>query len=118
MGDFLSEAYMFTWIPIYEETAKKVLEYEHRQRELIALLSRVRDKGVPTISLTDRLGSGRTAEFREVDPFTFFASFNRQVTDENRVEILREIKDAWGLESELPSDFDGIPVVQNLRSWF
>ena len=32
--------------------------------------------------------------------------------------ILSEIKQKFGLTSPLPEDFDGIPVVNNQRSWF
>jgi 5-methylcytosine-specific restriction enzyme B len=54
----------------------------------------------------------------EIDPFTFFSAFNRQIRDENRIAILAQVKKHFGLQSPLPSDFDGIPVVNNQSSWF
>jgi hypothetical protein len=37
---------MFTWIPIHEETAKRLLEYQHRSQELVALLDRMKQQGL------------------------------------------------------------------------
>jgi 5-methylcytosine-specific restriction enzyme B len=54
----------------------------------------------------------------EIDPFTFFAHFNRQIREENRIAILAQVKKHFRLQSPLPSDFEGIPVVNNQSTWF
>ncbi|MGA9472803.1 MAG: hypothetical protein WBV36_10085 [Terriglobales bacterium] len=54
----------------------------------------------------------------EIDPFTFFGVFNRGIRPERRIEIFRAIKERFGVHAQLPSDFDGIPILNNLRSWF
>jgi hypothetical protein len=54
----------------------------------------------------------------EIDPFTFFAVFNRQIKEKNRKEILLAIMDYLGVQSPLPSDFSGLPTVNNFKSWF
>lgn len=108
----------FTWIPLYQEIAKKVLEYEDKQDVLIAILREMRDKGMKVIQLLDEDVNGNKFDLDEIDPFTFFASFNRGITDENRKAILAEIKQYWMLKSEVPSDFNGIPVVNLQQSWF
>jgi 5-methylcytosine-specific restriction protein B len=109
---------MFTWIPLYQEIARHILQMENRQGELISVLRRLRDRGLPVITLNDKAGGGQTIELQEIDPFSFFASFNRGQTLVNRVRILEALKEEWGLRSEAPSEFDGIPVVDNRQSWF
>jgi 5-methylcytosine-specific restriction protein B len=109
---------MFTWIPLYKEIARHVLAHESRQGELIAVLRRLREQGLPVILLADRGRGGGEIELREIDPFTFFSSFNRGQTFFNRIKILDELKRLWGLRAEIPTQFEGIPVVDNRRSWF
>lgn len=108
---------MFTWIPIHEETAKRLVEFKDRSHELVAILARMRAAGLKVILIKDR-GEGE-AEFllKEIDPFTFLANFNRGVTDANRRALWKALKDEWQLESELPQDFDGIPVANLQASW-
>ncbi len=54
----------------------------------------------------------------EIDPFSFMAIFNRGVTDQNRIAIIDALKEEWQLTSDLPSDFDDLPVVNSQNSWF
>ncbi|HJF65649.1 MAG TPA: EVE domain-containing protein, partial [Slackia equolifaciens] len=54
-----------------------------------------------------------------VDPFSFFASFNRQISWDHRRRIVSLVLEALGIdEQQTPDDFDGIPVVNNMKSWF
>ncbi|MBK8302332.1 MAG: AAA family ATPase [Pyrinomonadaceae bacterium] len=108
----------FTWIPIYREIAGRVLQYENRQDELIALLREIKSLNVPVIPFGDWDTGDVAIEIQEIDPFTFFATFNRGITREGRLRILEFLKQKWGLESPLPQDFDGIPVANNMKSWF
>jgi len=108
----------FTWIPIYRELTEHVLQYANRQNELIEVLRAVKASGLPVIPFGD-VGPGQVKkEIEEIDPFTFFATFNRGITRDNRLAILHVLKDHWHLTNSLPDDFDGIPVVNNMRSWF
>jgi hypothetical protein len=109
---------MFTWIPIYTELAEKLLEYRNRQDELLALLKRIKDQGLPMINLVDQGPKGKKQSLTEIDPFTFFASFNRKAKHENRRAILTMIKEELGLQAEVPEDFDGIPIMNPMMSWF
>lgn len=107
----------FTWIPLYSEIAHKVLEFESRQGELLSLLEQLKADGLKVIALTDRDASGEETPLAEIDPFTFFASFNRPGTVERRQAILAEIKEAWQLTAPIPDDFDGIPIADARNSW-
>ncbi|HOR18510.1 MAG TPA: AAA family ATPase [Brevefilum sp.] len=111
-------ATQFTWIPIYQELADELVNWENRQTELIQFLENLREKGFVITPLQDKDEDGAKFLLEEIDPFTFFGSFNRQILEDNRLSILAEVKKFFSLESALPSDFDGVPVLNNLRSWF
>lgn len=108
---------MFTWIPIHEETAQKLLAFHHRQDELIALLREMRALGMKTTSIEDEDANGERFSLREIDPFTFLGNFNRGVTDANRTEMWQFIKDRWSLTSPIPKDYDGLPILNNQSAW-
>jgi len=108
----------FTWKPLYRELAQKVLEFKDRQGELVALLKELEGNGLKVISVRDRFQGGGEGDMTEIDPFTFFASFNRNLKEENRLAILIALKERWGLTSSLPEKFDGIPVMNPQNSWF
>lgn len=108
----------FSWIPLYEELATALLGWSNRQAELIAFLEGLRKSGCKVVPLEDRGAGGERFLLRELDPFTFFGSFNRGITLDNRVAILRACKNQFGLASAVPEDFTGIPILNNQRSWF
>lgn len=108
----------FTWIPIHQEIAHKILEFEHNQLALIALI-REMNESIPTgLKLNDKDAAGNRFELQEIDPFTFFANFNRPIKDSTRQAILEILKSKWGLSAGVPSDFDGVPLVNPQSSWF
>lgn len=108
---------MFDWAPIYKEIARKVVEFEFRQEEIIELLRHLGAKGLKVVSLEDESLEGKVP-LTELDPFTFFASFNRGQASATRIAILKELKTYWGLRAAPPTDFEGVPVVNNFQSWF
>jgi 5-methylcytosine-specific restriction protein B len=105
----------FTWIPFYKELAGRLMDYREQQSELIATLKELKDQGRPVIRLTEKDDS---VPLTVMDPFTFFASFNRHATDQNRRAILTAIKNRLQLQAEVPTDFDGIPIMDPRMSWF
>jgi hypothetical protein len=107
----------FTWIPIYREASERILGYSARQEELLSILRSMRDQGLKVISLDDEGPDNERMTLTEIDPFTFMASFNRGVTDENRRQNWRFLKTRWSLQSPIPDDFTGIPVLHNMSSW-
>lgn len=111
---------MFTWVPLYQELAKRLLEFRDKQGELIAMLKEISGEphNLPMISLRDDDEAGNQPELSEIDPFTFFASFNRGMKDENRLAILRVLKELLNLQAEVPTDLGGIPTVNNMAAWF
>jgi 5-methylcytosine-specific restriction protein B len=108
----------FTWIPIYGEIAKKLLDWEGRQAELITFLEQLRKDGLKVTPMNDQDDQGARFLLTEIDPFTFFGAFNRGIKNEQRLNILTAVKRLLSVDSALPTDFDGIPLVNNQRSWF
>jgi len=108
----------FTWIPFYEETAAALSGWRSKQKELIGLLEQLRQQGLKVTPLMDKDAQGSRSLLEEIDPFTFFGSFNRGIRDDQRREIINRVKQFLRIDSPLPSDFDGIPILNNQRSWF
>ena len=109
----------FSWIPLYAEIARKVLEFEHRQGELIALLSGFAARGLQIGAVDGDLDAeGRRFLLTEIDPFTFFATFNWQGRKpEKRRAILAALREEWQLTAPVPEDFDGVPLGTRQNLW-
>ncbi len=108
----------FTWIPFYSELANELVNWQNRQQELIAFLEDLRAKDYKVTPLNDKDEEGERFLVKEIDPFTFMGVFNRGIREEYRIGILSEIKKYFNLQNDIPSDFQGIPVLNNQRSWF
>ncbi len=109
---------MFSWKPIYLEITDNLLKFASSNGELVHLMVAMHEKGLKVSSVGDRDSEGNTIQLEEVDPFSFLANFNRGVTNDNRTAIIAAIKDAWGLSADLPTDYDGLPLMSLQNSWF
>jgi len=103
---------------MYQELARELTRWETRQQELISFLEELRSEGFVITPLQDKDGDGARSLLQEIDPFTFFGVFNRRIGYDQRFAILKQIKAYFQLQSELPEDFDGVPFLNNMRSWF
>lgn len=108
---------MFSWIPIHREAIRKIIEYRKNQKELLTILREMKQKGLKVIKLQDEGAKGQSIPLAEIDPFTFLATFNRGLTEENRQENWKYLKARWSLKAPVPDDFKGIPTLFNMRSW-
>ena len=108
----------FTWVPFYQELARELTRWEKRQQELVSFLEDLRTQGFVITPLEDKDGDGGRSLLSEIDPFTFFGVFNRRIAYDQRLAILAQIKNFFHLQSELPEDLDGIPLLNNRKSWF
>lgn len=108
----------FTWKPFYQELAAELTRWENRQQELISFLEELRTQGFVITPLHDKDGSGARSLLQEIDPFTFFGVFNRRIGFDQRLVILKQVRNYFDLQSELPEDFNGVPLLNNLKSWF
>lgn len=103
---------------IYQELAGKLLGWRDKQNDLIEILRAAAAEGHLVGNLEDRDQKGRRFPLTVMDPFTFFATFNRKVGDKSRLGILKIIKEKVGIESPLPIDFNGLPIMSAMKAWF
>ncbi len=108
---------MFTWISIHEEAAKRLLEFKDRNHELVDILARMHAAGLKATLINDQGSNGSTFQLKEIDPFSFLANFNRGTKDSNRIAMWQVLKDEWQLSSDVPMDFDGLPIANAQNSW-
>jgi hypothetical protein len=110
---------MFAWVPIYIELAEKLLAYRDRQDELLRMIDEMREAGLKPIKTEDEDKNEKPVALKEIDPFTFFANFNRTKTSEDQRRLLLEyLRPKFNLKTPLPEDFDGVPVVLSFNAWF
>ena len=107
----------FTWIPFYSELAKALLAYKNNRKPLVDFvysdLSQVGGR-----SLVDYIHMEDGSKVKDIDPFSLFAIFNRNLRPENKRGFLQKFKEKFGLKSDIPEDFDGIPTVNSQRAFF
>ena len=102
-----------TWIPLYEEFADKLLTYKSSRNKLLEKLDLVFQKANMVFPKLEADNS-----HIDIDPFTVFGFFNKQITWENKIIIITAIKDVFDLKAPIPADFDSIPQINNLKAAF
>lgn len=107
----------YQWTEIYTEFANKILEYKSNRATLLYKLAQLYENLSMKNPFVDR-SSGLDVALDDIDPFTVFGTFNKGITDQNRILILTEIKQLFELKSPVPSSFNGVPVLNNMASWF
>lgn len=103
----------YTWTGFYSEFADKLLSFRDNRPELIAKIQRTYDAigmKLPTLE-----AGGVPAD---IDPFTVFGTFNKQMTDVNRKRVAAGYADEFGVIAASPQDFDGIPLLNNQNATF
>lgn len=109
-GDVVETQQRFNWTHFYEAVADKLIDYKFKRAELVRFMLEVAEK----YDLSYLLGK----EMNDMCPFTFFGMFNRGITDQSRIALAGEIADYLGIDVAPPDAFDGIPVLNNQKSWF
>ena len=102
----------YTWIPVFKAIADWIVDYEYKQEELVDILSEIGAKG----GLKDEETKGEKTKLKEIDPFTFFASFLR-FGNENRRVLIQNLIGIINVKIVLPEDFNGVPNPQRVSSW-
>lgn len=117
-GTTLPEKQRFEWTDFYEAVAEKLLAYADNRAPLIGAIHEI-GKKVPKFQiLQDKFPDGSTGPLKDICPFTAMGIFNRSMTDANRKLIASELAHFLGVTIRVPSSFEGIPVLNNQRSWF
>lgn len=103
----------FAWIDFYSEFATALLPFADDRERLIAKVRAIYTNAgmkLPTLE--------KDNDIVDIDPFTIFGLFNKGITNDNRVAILRQVKALFGITAAVPTDFDGIPVLNNMAATF
>lgn len=108
----------FLWTGFYEDVADKLLEHREDRRTLIEGIHEIGTSTEHLSYLRDKFVDGSAGPLRDICPFTALGTFNRSMTDENRKEIAGALARLLGVETAVPESFEGIPVLNNQRSWF
>ena len=117
-GDAPSEGQRFQWTRFYEAVAVKLLSFKDKRAVLTEAIHAIAAKVSGLTNLQDQFADGSVGPLRDVCPFTTFGIFNRGITDANRKAIAKELADFLGVQEPIPDTFEGIPILNNQKSWF
>ena len=119
-NELVSTSSQFSWVTFYEEFASKLLRYRHDRQTLLKGIDKlIQNKETPYLEILSTANDdGSRTVLDDVCPFTVMATFNRSLTPENRKAICAALGELIGVESPVPDGFDGIPIMNNQKSWF
>lgn len=108
----------FQWTDFYEEMAEKLRAYKDDRTPLIAELHAIASRISGLDYLQDKFPDGTRGPLRDICPFTVMGTFNRGIRDANRKVIAEALGKFLGITAPVPTGFDGLPLLDNRRSWF
>ena len=114
MSDKRKEKTNFIWVDFYMELASALLEYKNNRSELIEILKTIFADAGMNYPFKEK---GKEM-YEDICPFTIFGSFNKGITNANRIALLEQFAKQFSITATVPTEFDGIPVVMNLSAWF
>lgn len=117
-GTTTSEKQRFQWTDFYEAVAEKLLTYADDRTPLIEGIHEIASRVLGLGYLQDKFPDGSSGPLRDICPFTTMGTFNRSMTDANRKAIAGELAKLLDVTVPVPPSFEGIPVLNNQRSWF
>ncbi|OSZ45851.1 AAA family ATPase [Alcaligenes faecalis] len=117
-GTTLPEKQRFEWTDFYEAVAEKLLAHADDRTSLIEGIHEIASRVPGLTYLQDKFPDGTSGSLRDICPFTTMGTFNRSMTDANRKIIAGELAKLLGVTVPVPPSFEGIPVLNNQRSWF
>jgi len=117
-GTTSPERQRFEWTDFYEAVAEKLLAHADDRTPLIEGIHEIASRVPGLTYLQDKFPDGTSGPLRDICPFTTMGTFNRSMTDANRKTIAGELAKLLGVTVPVPPSFEGIPVLNNQRSWF
>ena len=82
----MSESNQFDWVDFYKELSGILLQYKNNRQELIEKVKKIYEiTGINLPKLE------KENQIVDIDPFTFFGLFNKNLTDANRQAILKAV---------------------------
>lgn len=103
----------FEWVSFYTEFADKLVPFAKNRGALVDIIKRVYqtiDIKLPTLE--------KDSNVRDVDPFTVFGLFNKNITSANRIKIITAFSEELSIKARIPSSFEGVPLLNPLNATF
>ena len=109
----------FQWTRFYQAIADELIKYKNNRQALIELLQSISSE-IDALGFlsSDTFPDGSRGFIKDIDPFTFMGIFNRQIKESTRKDIAAELANFFGVKESIPDSFEGVPVLNNVRSWF
>lgn len=101
------------WMPFYTELADALMDFKSDRKTLLSHLHKLFHE----IGMKSPFVEKETP-MSDVDPFSVFGCFNKGISNANRRKILHGFKQEFNIRAEVPSSFDGIPVLNNFMAFF
>jgi len=117
-GDAALDKRRFHWTRFYEAVADKLLGFQNNRADLVAGIHAIAGRVDGLSNLQDQFADGTSGPLKDICPFTTIGIFNRGITETNRKTIAAELANFLGVKEAVPDSFEGIPVLNNQRSWF
>ncbi len=109
----------FQWVPFYETLADSLLSYKDKRDDLFELIKKA-SSGQPLMQyLNFEREDWWGPRQHQIDPFSVIGILNRgQMTYSNRTGLAKILGNIFGMSLPAPAQFDGIPVLNPLKSFF
>jgi len=108
----------FHWVPFYEALADKLLVFKDKRGELFNVIRQIAsEQQLMKHFHFENEDWWRSRHYR-IDPFSVMGVMNRGTTDANRTLLAKVFADEFGVKIPAPTQFAGIPVLDNRRSFF
>ena len=106
------------WVDFYMEFADKLFEYKNNRGELINKIQNVFSSLNMDLPKLEGDEEGNYLIPSDIDPFSVFALFNKQISTENRINLISKFKEEFSLKNKAPITFHGVALVNNLKATF
>ncbi|MEX3072396.1 McrB family protein [Vibrio alginolyticus] len=108
----------FAWTSFYEQMATALLTFKANRPTLLkSVLDIAKETGFVTY-FNDQYADGTSGPVQDICPFTIMGMFNRGITVNNRILLAQKFAELLNIEAPVPTQFDAIPLLNNMNSWF
>jgi 5-methylcytosine-specific restriction protein B len=112
----------FSWAGYFPRLTNAFMKFRDDRDALLAKVWAVSDASGRSALFKylrgDQRLDGSRGPVLDTDPFTLLGSFNRGIKSDARALIAQAYGEEFGVEPPYPQSFPGVPVLNNLNSWF
>lgn len=112
-GGMISMENQFAWVDFYKEFALKLLDYKEKRDILIEKVKAIYKMTGIRMPVLDK-----NNHIIDIDPFTIFGLFGKNLRDENRIKIMKAIAELFGVTSKVPASFESLPTLNPRNAIF